>query len=245
MSKSSGSTQYIPALSPQQNAQIAAQTNFFLKNIVPTFKAGVSGATDVYNRYGTGVNAAAQNQAGIARQVQDVTGSTGESALRTGITGLENLFSPNYERTQIQSALMPAQAQFMQNLTAQNAQFGGAGNLGSARQALAGRQLAGATQAAQFQAAAGIQQQIAAQRAAAASQLANLGQAGLGQSLGAAGNAVSAANIPMQTYGQYLSQVYGTPQGSYTPDFRGTQGGTTNKTGYEIGFKGISLPGMG
>jgi hypothetical protein len=123
--------------------------------------------------------------------------------------------------------------------------FGGAGQLGSARQALADRQLAGATQAAQMQTAADVQRGIAGQRMGAASTLAQLGQGGLGQSLGAAGNAVSAAMTPQQLYNQYASVIFGTPAASYNPDFRGTQGSTVDKSGFEVGMKGIKIPGLG
>ena len=235
--KSSGSS--APITTPEQRAAIAAQTQLLTGTIIPAYQNATTGATDIWNRYAPGVNSAAQNQAGVARQVQDVVGSTGESALRTGIAGLENLFNPDYERIQIQNALAPAQAQYAQNLEMQGRGFGASGNLRSARQALADRQLAGATQGAQMKAAGDIMANIAGQRLSAASQLAQLGQGGLGQALGAAGAGVSAAKTPQDLYSQYASILYGTPQNTYTPDFRGTQG--TTKTGYEAGlnFKGI------
>lgn len=235
--KSSGSS--APITTPEQRAAIAAQTQLLTGTIIPAYQNATTGATDIWNRYAPGVNSAAQNQAGVARQVQDVVGSTGESALRTGIAGLENLFNPDYERIQIQNALAPAQAQYAQNLEMQGRGFGASGNLRSARQALADRQLAGATQGAQMKAAGDIMANIASQRLSAASQLAQLGQGGLGQALGAAGAGVSAAKTPQDLYSQYASILYGTPQNTYTPDFRGTQG--TTKTGYEAGlnFKGI------
>jgi len=237
--KSSGSS--APVVTPEQKAAIAAQTQLLTGTIIPAYQNAVGGATDVYNQGAGGVLNAAQNQAGAARQVQDVVGSTGESALRTGISGLESLFNPDYEQVQIQNALAPAQAQYAQNLEMQQRSFGGSGNMGSARQALADRALAGQTQAAQMQAAGNIQQQIAGQRASAASQLAQLGQGGLGQALGAAGSAVTAAMTPQQLYNQYASVLFGTPAASYSPDFRGTQG--TNTTGMKAGvdFKGISF----
>jgi hypothetical protein len=237
--KSSSST--APVTTPEQRAQIAATTEMLTGTIIPAYKNATTGATDIWNRYAPGVTSAAQNQAGIAQQVQDVTGSTGASALRTGISGLENLFNPDYERVQIESALAPAQAQYAQNLELQQRGFGGSGNMGSARQALADRALAGQTQGAQMQTAANIQQQIAGQRLSAASELAQLGQGGLGQALGAAGAGVSAAKTPQDLYSQYASILYGTPQNTYTPDFRGTQG--SNTTGYKAGvdFKGITF----
>jgi hypothetical protein len=164
MSFGKSTTTSTPTLSPEQKAQIAAQTGFFTGTIAPTYEQAVRGATNIYNLNAGGVLNAAQNQAAIARQVQQAVGETGESALRTGITGLENLFNPNYEAQQIQAALAPAQAQYMQNVANQQAMFGGAGQLGSARQALADRQLAGMTQAAQMQTAAQVARDIAAQR---------------------------------------------------------------------------------
>jgi len=241
MSKSTQTSNAV--LTPEQRAQIAAQTEFFTKTIAPTYKGVVLGATDIYNKAAGGVANAAQNQAEQAYQAQSALGSTGESALRTGIAGLQGLFDPNYERNQVMAALGPAQAQYQQNLELQQRGFGGSGNLGSARQALADRQLAGATQSAQMQTAANIQQQIAGQRAAVANQLAQLGQGGIGQALGAAGNAVTASMVPQDLYNKYASVIFGTPAASYNPDFRGTQGGTVNKMGLD--FKGISLPGVG
>jgi hypothetical protein len=237
MSKGGGGGSTTVEITPEQRAFIAAQTDFFNKTIRPTYEGAVRGATDIYNKNMEGVLAASQNQGRVAAQAQEALGGTGESALRTGISGLQNLFDPNYERNQVMAALAPAQSQYMQNVANQQANFGGAGQLGSARQALADRQLAGQTQAAQMQAAAQIQQQIAGQRAAAANQLAQLGQGGIGQALGAAGNKVSAAMVPQQLYNQYASVIFGTPASSYTPDFRGTQSSSTENSryGFDLG----------
>lgn len=234
--KSSSTT--TPTLTQEQKDQIKAQTEFFTGTIKPTYETAVKGATDIYNWGAPGLLNAAQNQAGVARQVQQATGETGESALRTGIAGLQGLFDPNYEANQIRAALAPAQAQYAMNVANQGAAFGGAGQMGSARQALADRQLAAATQSAQMQTAADVSRGIAAQRLGAAGQLAQLGQGGLGQALGAAGNAVSAAMTPQQLYNQYASVIFGTPAAAYNPDFRGTQG--ASKDGFDFGVK---MPG--
>jgi hypothetical protein len=238
-SNGSGTTVQTAQLTPEQRAQIQAQTDFFTGTIAPTYRQAVGGATDLYNQGAGGVTQAAQNLAGTASQAQQTLGSTGESALRTGISGLENLFSPDYEQNQIQTALLPAQQQYMQNLAGQQAQFGGAGNLGSARSALAQTALAGQTQATQQKAAADIQAQIAAQRLQAGQNLASLGQGGLGQAIGAAGQGVTAAMTPQQLYNQYASVIFGTPSASYNPNFAGTQGTTTttNQQGLNYGFK--------
>ena len=239
--KGSGSSTTIPTLSPEQNAMIKAQTQFYTGTVGPAYQQAVQGATDVYNQNVGGVVNAAQNLAGTASQAQNVLGTTGESALRTGVSGLQNLFGADYEKQQLQAALAPAQAQYMQNLAGQQAQFGGAGNLGSARQALAGQQLAGSTQAQMGQIGAQVERDIAAQRASAASNLAQLGQGGLGQAIGAAGQAVNASMTPQQLYNQYASVLFGTPSGSYLPNFQGTQGSTTNTSKFNAG---IDLSGI-
>jgi len=235
MSFGKSTTTTTPQLTEEQKAQIKAQTEFFTGTIAPTYQQAVRGATDIYNLNAGGVLNAAQNQAGVARQAQQALGETGESALRTGIYGLESLFNPDYEANQIRAALAPAEAQYAQNIANQGAMFGGAGQMGSARQALADRQLAAATQAAQMQTAAQVQRDIAAQRAGVGSTLAQLGQGGIGQALGAAGQQVSAAMTPQQLYNQYASVIFGTPAASYTPDFRGTQGSTTSGNQFGIG----------
>jgi hypothetical protein len=224
--KSSSTT--TPTLSDEQKAQIKAQTDFFTGTIAPTYTGAVQGATDVYNKNIGGVTNAAQNLAGTARQAQASLGETGESALRSGISGLQSLFSPDYEQNQINAAMAPAQAQYMQNLAGQQAQFGGTGNLGSARQALADRQLAGQNAALQASTAAQIQRDIAGQRMGVGQTLAGLGQGGIGQALGAAGQAVTASMTPQQLYNQYASVIFGTPSASYSPDFRGTQATSTS-----------------
>jgi hypothetical protein len=241
MSAGKGTSTTVPTLSPEQNAQIAAQTGFFTGTVAPTYQNAVTGATNLYNQNAGGVLNAAQNLAGTAQQAGQQLGQTGASALNTGVTGLESLFSPDYEQSQINAAMAPAQAQYAQNLAGQQAQFGGAGQLGSARQALAGQQLAGTTQAAMAQTAAQIQAGIESQKAAAAGQLAGLGQAGLGQAIGAQGQAVTAAMTPQQLYNQYASVIFGTPSASYNPNFSGTQSTTTSGSNLGASFKGISF----
>jgi len=232
--KQSGTQTTIPTLSPEQNAMIAAQTKNFTENIAPTYAQAVQGATNLYNQSAGGVNQAAQNLSGTAGQAQATLGGTGESALRTGITGLENLFNPDYEQQQINASLIPAQMQYQQNLANQTAQFGGAGNLGSARSALAQTALAGQTQALQQQAAAQVARDVAAQRAQAASTLSQLGQGGIGQALGAAGQQVTASMLPQELYNKYSSVIFGVPSTSYNPNFAGTQATTTTTSGNKL-----------
>lgn len=234
MSFGKSSSTQAPELTQEQKDQIAATTGFLTQNIIPAYAGAVRGATDIYNQTAPGLLNAAQNQAGLANQIQQTTGEVGSNALKTGVTGLESLFSPDYEAKQVAAALQPAQAQYMQNIANQKAQFGGTGNLGSAREALAGQQLAGMNQATQASTAAQVANNIAQQRAAAASNLANIGTGGLNQALGAAGTAVTAATQPQQLYNQYAQVLFGTPASSYTGNFQGSQGLT--KTGTSFGL---------
>lgn len=212
----SGSTTYTtPELTPEQREQIKAQNQFFTGTIAPTYQGAVQGATELYNWGAPGVTRAAQNLAGTASQVQQTLGETGESAVRTGISGLQTLFGPEYERQQLEAAMAPAQMQYQKNLADLQAQFGGAGNLGSARSALAAQSLAGATQATQAATAANILRDINAQRLQAGSTLAQLGQGGLGQALGAAGQGITAGMAPQELYNKYASVIFGTPSQSY------------------------------
>jgi hypothetical protein len=234
--KSGGSSTTIPTLSPEQNAMIAAQTGLFTSQIAPSYATAVQGATNLYNQEAPGVTNAAQNYAGTANQAQNVLGSTGESALTSGVNALQNLSSPAYQQAEMQAALAPGEAQYAQNIAGQQAQFGGAGQLGSARSALAQQQTAGATQAAQQQAAATVLNNIATQQQNAGSTLAGLGQSGLTGAQAAGANQLTASMAPQQLYNQYASVLFGTPSTSYNPNFSGTQSTTTTQAANQLGF---------
>jgi len=234
--KGGGTTYQTQQLTPEQTAQIAAQTGFFTGTVEPTYQQAVTGATNLYNAEAPGVTQAAQNLAGTAQQAQNVLGTTGQSAVQTGIQGLENVDSADYEQQQLAAALAPAQAQYAQNKQNQAAQFGGTGELGSASQALAQAQTAGQTQAAQEQAAATVENNINQQRIAASQGLTGAGQAGLGQAIGAAQTGITAAMTPQQLYNQYSSVLFGTPSAAYNPNFSGTQGSTTDTTKTNFGI---------
>jgi hypothetical protein len=227
---SNTSTVQTTELTPEQRADLQAKTNFLTSTIIPTYQQAVGGATDVYNRNIGGVTNAAQNLAGTAAQAQNVLGSTGESALKTGISGLENVFNPDYAKQQLQSVMAPAQQEYEQNLAMQQNQFGGAGQLGSARQALADQNLASLNRQRQAGAGAQVMSDIAKQQIGAGTTLAGLGQSGLGQALGAAGQGVTAAGIPIDTFNKYISAIFGTPATSFTSDYRGTQSSTTDSS---------------
>ena len=228
-----GSTTYTtPQLTDEQRQQINLQ-NQFAQNLIPTYQGAVQGATDIYNQASPGLTGAAQNLAGTANAAQNILGTTGESAVKTGVQGLENVFGADYEQQQLAAAMAPAQAQYAQNLQSQAAQFGGTGQLGSARQALAQSQTAGQAQAAQMQAAAQVENNIAQQRLASGQALTGAGQTQLGQALGAAQTGVTAAMAPQQLYNQYASVIFGTPASSYGLGPTGSSS-STNQSNFGI-----------
>lgn len=233
--KGGGSQTVIPELSPEQKAYIKSQTDFFTKTVQPTYQDVLGRGTELYNKMAPGYEKAAQDYGRTAGQAGMALGETGESALRTGVSGLQSLFDKNYEANQIQAALAPAQGQYQQNVANQAAQFGSAGGLGSARQALAGRQLAGQTQAAQMQTAAQVANQIAGQRAAAANQLAGIGQGGLGQAMNAYAARLNASGAPQDLFNKYGTLAFGTPQASYTQI--GPFGSQTDSKNWNVGFQ--------
>jgi hypothetical protein len=234
--KSSSNTNITPTLSDEQKQTVDLQNRLASETIIPTIQQGIKASTDIYNNSAPGVTNAGQNLAGRAAQVGQTTGETGESLLRTSVNGLQSLFSPEYAQEQLNAAMAPGQAQYMQNLANQQAQFGGTGNLGSARQALAGQQLAGQTQATQAATAANILKDIQAQRLQAASTGGQLGQSLLGQSLGAAGTGLGASQAQMDYINKMLSGgAYGAPAGSYgIGPYGSSNSGSGTKAGINI-----------
>lgn len=218
-----------PTLTPEQTKQIQLENTFFENTVLPAYKDVVGGEQNLMAQNQNAVQAAAQNMATQATQAQNVLGTTGETALRTGITGLQSLFSPNYEAQQLSAALLPAQAQYAQNIANQTAQFGGAGQLGSARSQLAQAQTAGQAEAAQMMAAADVENKIAQQRMAAGQSLMSGGLTGISGAQQAAQNAITASMTPQALYNQYANVLFGTPSQAWSPNFAGTQ--TVAQTG--------------
>ena len=229
-----------PTLTPEQSRYLNAQTDFFTGTIQPTYQNAVGGATDVYNNTAPGVQSAAQNYSQVAGQAQNVLGQTGESALRTGINGLESVNNPDYVQQQLAAVLNPAQAQYQQNLANQQARFGGAGQIGSQRDVIAQNALAGQNQAIQQQGAAQVLNNINAQQLQANQALAGYGQQGLTGAQAAGANQLTAAASPQDLYNKYASVIFGTPAASYSPNFSGTQtvnqAGTTNGSSVQAGL---------
>jgi hypothetical protein len=170
---------------------------------------------------------ASQNVGGVAGQVQETTGGVGESALRSGVAGLQSLFNPQYEQQQVQAALAPAQAQYQQNVrqTGLNAMRGGVAN--SSRQQMLNRMSANAARAQQAGLAAQVSQGIQGQRATAANQLAGIGYSGMDRALAASQAKQAAAQSQMDQYYKYLAAKNSISPAIGATPYPGAQGGTT------------------
>jgi hypothetical protein len=221
---------------PEQIKDIQDTNKFKSGTIMPAYKDFMEGSKEGYEQALPGMNKAAQNLGGYAGQVGQTLGETGESAARVGVKGLESFFSPGYGQEQFAAAMAPIQGQYQTNMANNAATFGGAGNLGSSREALANAQTAGSAQGQQMQAAANVMNQLNQQRLQAGQSLAQTGGNYLNQGLQAKGTQLGAAERPMDwqsTYGKQLGQV---PSQLYTPQYPGQQStsGSTQKSPLDL-----------
>jgi hypothetical protein len=158
--------------------------------------------------------------------------ATGASNLMTGSAGLAALFDPQYEQQQVDAALQAGRESGREEMNQQIASYGGAGGLGSSRQALASANLASLQEQRQATAAAQARAGVQANKASAAQQLMSGGQNQLTAAQQAAGNRITFAGAPQDTLSKYASIIYGTPQASTTPSFAGTQSQNTSSKGF-------------
>jgi hypothetical protein len=227
-----GSSSSAPVVTEEQKDLLRAQTGFLTETALPQYVKTIGGAQERMDLAQPFVNQAAKDVFGRASGVAEGAIQTGGELVKSGQSTLGALFDPQYEQNQIQAALQTGREAIREQLGSQNAMFGAAGGLGSARMALADRNLRQLGEQRQATAAAGAQAQVQANRLGAA-------RTGLetGQSLGTLGmNAgqqqISASGAPMDLYSKYASIVYGTPQASTTPSFQGTQGQRTGSKGF-------------
>lgn len=233
-----GSSTTTVELTPEQRELIRAQTDALTQAFLPAYTSTIGGAGSIYNQ----VAPLVQQTAGTAL---DVTGRTGqlqevagaESMLR-GLGGLSTLFDEGYKTEQIQAAMQPAREAIREQVGQQNAMYGGAGGLGSARMALADRNLKQLGEQRLATAAAQASADVENRRAAAAQQLAQFGQQGLGAAAQLAASRTALAQSPQDAYSKYASVIYGVPQGSTTPNFQGTQGQSTSSKSGGVRFGG-------
>jgi hypothetical protein len=235
MGKSSGSTSSQVQMTPEQQELLKAQTGFLTGTAFPAYQSTIGGAKDVLSQVMPAATNAANTASNVAAQTGGLQQAAGSAGLLGGMAGLASLFNPDYEKGQINAALQAGRESARESQAGQNAMYGGAGGLGSSRMALADANLSSLNAQRQATAAAGAQAQVQANKAAAANQLMSAGQTGLNAANQAAAARIGYAGTPQDVYSKYASVIYGTPQGSTTPNFTGTQGQTgSSKSG---GFK--------
>ena len=174
------------------------------------YGAGLGGQQNLANyQTAIGQNLFGSGAGGVGELAGYQTG-LGAGLTSQGATGLASLFNPQYEQNQIQAALQAGREATREQLGSQNAMYGGAGGLGSARQALADTSLRQLGEQRQATAAAGAQAQVQANKAAAAQQLLGAGQNATGQAgslySGLLGAAQSALGQGAGLYGNLASQ---------------------------------------
>jgi hypothetical protein len=230
--KSSGSS--APVVTQEQKDQIAAQTGLLTKTLIPNYEKTISGANRTYGNLTPYVEGAAKEEAAKAGALSNLATNGGIDLVQQGATNLKTLFDPNYEKNQINAALQSGNEAARESYGQSNASMGAAGQLGSARNALAGQNLQSLNAQRQATAAAGAQAQVQANRAAASQAIMGQGQELLGTGATAAANRLNFAQAPMDLENKYASIVFGTP-GASGGNFQGTQGTNTKSSGF--GFK--------
>ena len=232
---SSGGSQQVQ-LTPEQRQLLGAQTNFLTGTAFPAYTSTLGKAESALSQASPAVLGAAERAMGTAQRAGGLQEMGGTGAYLSGLSGLTNLFSPEYKQQQINAALQPAQEAVREEMGAQTAMYGGAGGLGSARGALAGRNLASLAQARLGNVAATTSAGVEAQRQQAANTLLGAGQAGLTAAQQAAASQIGYAQTPQDLISKYAAVVFGTPQASTTPNFQGTQGTTGQSSSKGFGF---------
>lgn len=235
--KSSGGGSTTVQLTPEQRQLLAAQTNFLTNTAFPAYQNTIIGGQQAYNQVLPQATAAAEQASKVAAQTGAVQQLAGTTGLTGGMAGLASLFSPQYKEQQVQGALQAGREATREQLSGQNAMYGGAGGLGSARHAIADANLRQLGEQRQATAAATAAGQVEANRAAAANQLATLGMQGLTGANQAASAQIGYAGTPQDVYSKYAQIVYGVPQSNTTPNFAGTQGQTTSGQSSSKGFR--------
>ena len=231
--KGSSTTQV--QMTPEQRELLQAQTKFLTDTAFPAYQSTIGGAGTAYQQTNPAATTAAQTAMNVAQQAGAMQQAGGAMAYGQGLSGLQNLFSDKYKQEQIQAALQPAKEGIREEMNQQGAMFGGAGGLGSARQALASRNLASLGEARLGNIAAQTSAGVESQRQQAANTLLGAGQQGLSAAQQAAASRIGYAQTPQDVYSKYASVVFGVPQGNTTANFAGTQGQSTS--GKSMGFK--------
>ena len=227
-----GSSTSTVQMTPEQQQLLQAQTEFLTGTAFPAYKQTVGGAQTAYGQTAPAATSAAQTAMDVGQRAGALQEAGGTQAYLQGMQGLSQLFSPQYKQQQIQAALQPAREDIREQMGQQAALYGGAGAMGSSRQALASRNLASLGEQRLGTVAAQTSAGVESQRQAAANALLGAGQAGLGAAQQAAASRIGYAQTPQDIYSKYASVVFGVPQGNTTPNFQGTQGQRQSSKGF-------------
>lgn len=221
-------------LTPEQQRAMSAQTDALIGTFLPAYKKTIGMADQTYAQVNPVATTAANTALDVSQRAGALQEAGGAGAYVSGLTGLQKLFSPQFKQEQINASMQPAREEIRNQLAGQNAMYGGAGGLGSSRQALADRNLSQLGEQRLGTVAAQVSGNVEAQRQAAANSLLGAGQAGLTAAQQSAASRIGYAQTPQDVLSKYASVIYGTPQASTTPNFAGTQGGSSSSKGFGI-----------
>jgi len=235
--KSSGNQTTTVQMSPEQQQLLKTQTDFLKNTAFPAYQNTIAGAGNVYNQAAPQVSNAANTASNVAGQTGQLQQGVGSSSLLQGAQGLASLFGPQYEQQQVQGALQAGNEAARESYGQNNAAFGGAGEAGSTRAALASQNLESLNAQRQSTAAANAMAGVEANRAMAANALYSGGASNLNAANQDAAARIGYAGAPQDAYAKYASIIYGTPQSSTTPNFSGTQGSTNSGSSKGGGFQ--------
>jgi hypothetical protein len=148
------------------------------------YQEGLGGSSQLAG-YQTGLGQGLANQGGGGvNQLAGYQAGLGSNLTGQGASQLSQLFSPQFKQQQINAALQPATEDIREQMNQQGSLFGGAGALGSSRQALASQNLASLGQARLGNIAAQTSAGVEQQRQNAANTLLGAGQTATGQAGG-------------------------------------------------------------
>lgn len=214
-------------LTPEQRETLAIQNEALRSTFMPAYREAINTAGTAYNTSSPAAIKTAQNAIDVAGRTGMLNEAVGTAGSVAGTAGLMSLFDPNYEQGQVNAALQAGRESARESQAGQNAMYGGGGGLGSARMALADKNMYGLNAQRQATAAATARAGVQANKAAAATQLMTGGANALNNANTAAGARIGYSQVPLDVVSKYAAILYGTPQGATTPNFAGTQGSTT------------------
>jgi hypothetical protein len=227
-----GSSSSSAQVTPEQKAALQAQTDALTGTFLPAYKKTLGMADTTYGQVNPVATTAANTALDVGQRAGALQEAGGSGAYVSGLTNLQNLFSPQYKQEQISASMQPAREEIRNQLSGQNAMYGGAGGLGSARQILADRNLSQLGEQRLGTVAAATSANVEGQRQRAAESLVTAGQAGLTSAQQSAASRIGYAQTPQDVLAKYASVIYGTPQASTTPNFAGTQGQRSSSKGF-------------